>query len=38
MTIFATILAVVLLIMLAWQILGSVWNILAIVLDLFKNK
>ena len=38
MTIFATILAVALLIMLAWQILGSVWNILAIVLDLFKNQ
>lgn len=37
MTIFATILSVVLLLVLAWQILGSVWNILAIVLDLFKN-
>lgn len=37
MTIFATVLSVVLLLVLAWQILGSVWNILAIVLDLFKN-
>lgn len=38
MTVFATILTVIILAMLAWQIAGSVWNILAIVLDLFKNK
>lgn len=37
MTTFATILSVALLLTLAWQILGSVWNILAIVLDLFKK-
>jgi hypothetical protein len=37
MTTFATILSVVLLLILVWQILGSVWNIVAIVLDLFKK-
>lgn len=37
MTVFATILSAVLLLVLAWQILGSVWNILAIILDLFKK-
>jgi hypothetical protein len=37
MTIFATILSVVILLILIWQILGSVWNIVAIVLDLFKE-
>lgn len=35
---FATILSVVLLLILAWQILGSVWNIIAIVMGLFKDK
>jgi hypothetical protein len=36
MTIFATILSVAILAVLAWQIWGSVWNILAIVLELFR--
>lgn len=37
MTTFATILAVVILLELAWQIWGSVWNIIAIFLGLFKE-
>ena len=36
MTVLATVLSVVLLLVLAWQILGSIWNIIAIVFDLFK--
>jgi len=36
MTVFATILSVVILAVLAWQIWGSIWNILAIVLELFR--
>ena len=36
MTAFATVLSVVLLLVLVWQILGSIWNIIAIVFDLFK--
>ena len=36
MTIFATILSVAILVVLAWQIWGAVWNILAIVLELFR--
>lgn len=38
MEIAATILAVVLLAILAWQILGSIWNIIAIFLGLFKKE
>ena len=38
MTIFATILAVVCLITLGWQIFGSIWNIIAIFLDLAKKQ
>ena len=34
----ATVASVVLLIALAWQILGSVWNIVAIVMGLFKDE
>ena len=37
MPIFATVLSVVILAVLAWQIWGSVWNILAIVLELFRS-
>ena len=37
MSIFATVLYVVILAFLAWQIWGSVWNILAIVLELFRS-
>jgi len=37
MTIVVTILSVVILATLVWQILGSLYNILAIVLDLFKK-
>jgi hypothetical protein len=37
MTILATIFSAILLLVLIWQILGSVWNIVAIVVDLFKN-
>ena len=35
---FATAAAVVLLLALAWQILGSVWNIVAIVWGLFRDR
>lgn len=35
---FATILSVAFLLILVWQILGSVWNIIAIVLGLFKDQ
>jgi hypothetical protein len=34
----ATVGSVVLLLALAWQILGSVWNIVAIVLGLFRDR
>ena len=34
----ATVLAVVLLAFLAWQIWGSIWNIIAIFLGLFKKE
>ena len=37
MTTFATILSVVILLVLAWQIWGSYWNIIAIFLGLFKE-
>ena len=37
MTTFATVLSVVILLVLAWQIWGSIWNIIAIVLGLFKE-
>ena len=37
MTTFATVLFVVFLIVLAWQIWGSIWNIIAIFLGLFKE-
>lgn len=33
-----TVLAVVLLAILAWQIWGSIWNIIAIFLGLFKKE
>ena len=36
MTVLATILSVVILAVRAWQIWGSIWNILAIVLELFR--
>ena len=38
MTTFATILSVVILLVLAWQIWGSIWNIIAIFLGLFKES
>ncbi len=38
MEIFATILAVACIIMLAWQILGSFWNIISILLGLFRKQ
>ena len=34
----ATVLAVVLLAILAWKIWGSIWNIIAIFLGLFKKE
>ncbi len=34
----ASVVAVILLLALGWQILGSVWNIVAIVLGLFKDN
>ena len=34
----ATVGSVVLLLALTWQILGSVWNIVAIVLGLFRDR
>ena len=33
----ATVASVALLVALAWQILGSVWNVVAIVMGLFKD-
>ena len=37
MTTFATVLSVVILLVLAWQIWGSIWNIIVIVLGLFME-
>lgn len=37
MTVFATILSVAILLELVWQIWGSIWNIVAIFLGLFKE-
>lgn len=36
MTMVATVISVLILAVLAWQIWGSIWNILAIVLELFR--
>lgn len=37
MTVIAAIISCVILLLLAWQILGSLYNILAIIMDLFKQ-
>ena len=37
MTTFATVLSVFILLVQAWQISGSIWNIIAIFLGLFKE-
>ena len=37
MTTFLSVVSVGLLLMLAWQIWGSVWNIIAILLSLFRD-
>lgn len=38
MEMFATVLSVICIVTLVWQIFGSIWNIIAIFFDLFKKQ